>query len=142
MTARLMPAVVGPAPIDPAALDAAVRSAAAGAVVTFAGTVRDHDGGRTVTALVYEAHPDAAAWLDRLLAEWAAAHPDCLAAAAAHRTGALAIGEVAFAASVAAAHRAEAFAGCADLVDRVKAGLPVWKDQAFADGTRQWVNAP
>ena len=66
--------------------------------------------------------------------------PDVIAAAAAHRVGELAIGDLAFAAVVAAPHRREAFAALAWLVDEVKGELPVWKLQVFADGTREWVN--
>ena len=64
------------------------------------------------------------------------------AVAVSHRVGPLAIGDVALAAAVSTAHRAEAFALCARLVDEVKARLPVWKHQIFADGTDEWVNSP
>ncbi|WP_028662745.1 molybdenum cofactor biosynthesis protein MoaE, partial [Saccharomonospora halophila] len=64
------------------------------------------------------------------------------AVAVSHRVGDLTIGDVALACAVAADHRAEAFATCADLVDEVKARLPVWKHQWFADGTDEWVNSP
>jgi molybdopterin synthase catalytic subunit len=132
---------VGPRPIDPSALEAAVRRAAAGSVVAFVGAVRDHDGGRRVTRVDYEAHPAAGRELNRLLAAWLAERPQVQAVAACHRTGALAVGEVAFAVAVATAHRAEGFAACAELVDRVKAGLPAWKRQHFADGSDEWVGS-
>ena len=127
--------------ISEADVAAGVSRAAAGAVVTFAGVVRDHDRGRTVTALHYEGHPDAG----RILAEVVAGaqeRPGVLAAAARHRTGDLAIGDLAFVAAVSAAHRGEAFAACAWLVDEAKARLPIWKHQHFADGTDEWVNSP
>ena len=120
---------------------AAVARPAAGAVVTFAGVVRDHDRGRTVTALHYEGHPDAGRVLNEVVAE-ALERPGVLAAAARHRVGDLAIGDVAFVAAVSAAHRAEAFDACAWLVDEAKARLPIWKHQNFADGTDEWVNSP
>ena len=132
---------VGPDPLDPAGMEALVRDPHAGATVTFTGVVRDTDTGRTVTALTYEAHPDAATHLDHLLRTVAAAPPALSALAAAHRTGRRTIGEVAFVAAVSAPHRREAFAACADLVDAVKHSLPVWKLQEFADGTTEWVNA-
>lgn len=133
--------LVGPEPIVDAEVAAEVSRADAGAVVTFAGVVRDHDRGRAVTALHYEAHPDAG----RILAEVVAGaleRPGVLGAAARHRTGDLAIGDLAFVAAVSAAHRRDAFGACAWLVDEAKARLPIWKHQHFADGTDEWVNSP
>lgn len=133
--------LVGPGLISEADVAAVVLRAAAGAVVTFAGVVRDHDRGRSVTALHYEDHPDAGRILAEVVAE-ALDRPGVLAAAAKHRTGDLAIGDLAFVAAVSAAHRGEAFAACAWLVDEAKARLPVWKHQHFVDGTDEWVNSP
>jgi molybdenum cofactor synthesis domain-containing protein len=133
--------LVGPAPISESEVAAEVSRAAAGAVVTFAGVVRDHDRGRSVTALHYEGHPDAGRILADVLCE-ALARPGVLAASARHRTGDLTIGDLAFVAAVSAAHREQAFAACAWLVDEAKARLPIWKHQHFADGTDEWVNSP
>jgi molybdenum cofactor synthesis domain-containing protein len=119
-----------------------VADQAAGAVVTFGGVVRDHDGGKTVNTLFYEGHPSAADVLARVVSELAGRRPGVRAVAVSHRLGALEIGDVALACAVAAEHRAEAFATCADLVDEVKARLPVWKHQEFADGSDEWVNSP
>ncbi len=133
--------LVGPERISEADVAGEVARDAAGAVVTFAGVVRDHDRGRSVTELHYEGHPDAS----RILAEVVAGtldQPGVLAAAARHRTGDLAIGDLAFVAAVSAAHRREAFAACAWLVDEAKSRLPIWKHQHFADGTDEWVNSP
>jgi molybdopterin synthase catalytic subunit len=113
-----------------------------GAVVSFAGTVRDHDRDRAVTALEYVAHPSAATVLDAVAREVALRHPAAESVRMAHRTGLLGIGEVALFAEVGAAHRAEAFAVCAELVEEVKRVLPIWKRQVFADGTDEWVNSP
>jgi len=128
-------------PLDVATHEAAVSHPAAGAVVSFAGVVRDHDGGRDVVTLHYEAHPSAADVLAEVAAE-IAKEPAVYAVAVSHRIGDLRVGDVALAAAVSTAHRAEAFALCARLVDEVKARLPVWKHQHFADGTDEWVNAP
>jgi len=128
-------------PLDVAAHEAAVSHPAAGAVVSFAGVVRDHDGGRDVVTLHYEAHPSAAAVLAEVAAE-IAKEPAVHAVAVSHRIGDLRVGDVALAAAVSTAHRAEAFELCARLVDEVKARLPVWKHQHFVDGTDEWVNAP
>jgi len=119
-----------------------VTRSAAGAVVTFSGVVRDHDGGRGVQALEYTCHPSASDVITRVAHQVATAHPDVLALAVSHRIGPLAIGDSALACAVAAAHRAAAFAACAALVDEVKLQLPIWKRQEFTDGTEQWVNSP
>jgi molybdopterin synthase catalytic subunit len=136
-----MIASVTEAPLDVAAHERAVADPGAGAVVSFAGVVRDHDHGRGVTLLEYEAHPSAEAVLKEVAAS-IAADPEVRAVAVSHRVGVLQIGEVALAAAVATAHRAAAFAACARLIDEVKARLPVWKRQVFADGTEEWVNCP
>jgi molybdopterin synthase catalytic subunit len=128
-------------PLDPAAHERAVGGPAAGAVVVFQGVVRDHDHGRAVTLLEYEAHPSAEAVLREVAAE-VAADPAVYAVAVSHRIGRLEIGDAALVAAVATAHRAAAFAACARLVDEVKARLPVWKRQVFLDGTEEWVNSP
>jgi molybdopterin synthase catalytic subunit len=130
------------APLDVTDHERAVAEPGAGAVVSFAGVVRDHDHGRTVTLLEYEAHPSAEAVLKEVAAEIAANDPAVRGIAVSHRVGVLQIGDVALAAAVATAHRAAGFAACARLVDEVKARLPVWKRQVFADGTEEWVNCP
>jgi molybdopterin synthase catalytic subunit len=127
-------------PLDVAAHEAAVAHPAAGAVAAFQGVVRDHDDGRGVSALEYEAHPSAPSVLAEVAAE-IAARPEVYAVAVSHRVGLLEVGDVALVAAVSTAHRAAAFAACADLVDEVKARLPVWKRQVFADGTQEWVNS-
>ncbi|MGH3520943.1 MAG: molybdenum cofactor biosynthesis protein MoaE [Haloechinothrix sp.] len=119
-----------------------VADDAAGAVVTFGGVVRDHDSGKSVRSLYYEGHPSAGDVLDGVVSDIVARHPGIRALAVTHRIGALAIGDVALACAVAAAHRQQAFAACADLVDTLKERLPIWKHQVFADGTDEWVNSP
>lgn len=126
-------------PLDVTEHERAVAGPQAGAVVSFVGVVRDHDHGRTVTLLEYEAHPSAEEVLREVAAE-IAADPAVYAVAVSHRVGPLAVGEVALAAAVATAHRAEAFAACARLIDEVKSRIPVWKRQVFSDGTEEWVN--
>jgi molybdopterin synthase catalytic subunit len=128
-------------PLDVRAHEIAVEHRSAGAVVSFAGVVRDHDGGRGVVELEYEGHPSAGEVLAAVAAE-IAADPAVRGLAVSHRVGRLEIGDVALAAAVSTAHRAEAFALCARLVDEVKARLPVWKRQVFTDGEEEWVNCP
>lgn len=132
---------VGEQPLVVAEHEAAVADPRAGAVVSFAGVVRDHDHGRGVVRLEYEGHPSASDVL-RAVAEEIAADPDVIAIAVSHRVGPLEVGDIALAAAVSTAHRAAAFAACARLVDRVKEKLPIWKHQVFADGTDEWVNCP
>jgi molybdopterin synthase catalytic subunit len=141
VTARVLRAAVGDEPLDVAEHAALVDQAAAGAVVTFAGVVRDHDGGRSVRGLEYSAHPSAAAVVEQIAADVAARATGVRAVAVSHRTGRLGIGDVALACAVAADHRREAFETCAELVEEVKRLLPVWKHQAFTDGTDEWVNS-
>ena len=109
-----------------------------GAVVEFSGIVRNHDGGRGVASLSYSAHPSAEQIIAAVAAEIAAKH-DGVRIWVGHRTGPLEIGEAALVAAVASAHRGVAFAACSELVDTVKAKVPIWKEQGFRDGTTEWV---
>jgi molybdopterin synthase catalytic subunit len=129
------------AALDPAEVLAAVDDAGAGGVVSFTGLVRDTDGGRRVTALEYVAHPDAEAALQRVADAVAADFP-VRALAAVHRTGLLEVGDVAVVVAAAAPHRAEAFEAARRLIDDLKATVPIWKRQVFADGAQEWVGSP
>ncbi|MBN9177533.1 MAG: molybdenum cofactor biosynthesis protein MoaE [Microbacterium sp.] len=124
-------------PIDEAAVRDAVGSDADGAVVLFCGVVRDHDGGRSVRALDYRAHPDAERFLADIVAR-VNAQTGCLVAAV-HRVGDLRIGDVALYAAASAGHRAEAFAACELLVEEIKRGVPIWKRQHYDDGVSEWI---
>ena len=126
-------------PIVVGDVETLVADPSAGAVVSFSGDVRDHDHGRTVATLTYEAHPTATAVTTEVANEVAARH-DVVAIAVIHRVGPISIGESALVVAVSSAHRREAFAACADLVDTIKERLPVWKHQVFTDGTDEWVN--
>ncbi|MFJ4005947.1 molybdenum cofactor biosynthesis protein MoaE [Streptomyces sp. NPDC090023] len=118
----------------------AVGDDAAGGTALFVGTVRDHDGGRSVSSLEYSAHPSAEQELRRVAEEIAAEFP-VRALAAVHRTGLLAIGDVAVITAVSCPHRAEAFAACRKLIDTLKHDVPIWKRQIFTDGATEWVGA-
>lgn len=128
-------------PIALAEHEALVAYHAAGAVVGFVGMIRDHDGGRTVVRLDYSAHPFAQRTLEEVVAAVAAESHGVRAIAASHRIGTLEIGDAALVAAVAADHRGAAFDTCARLIDTVKARLPVWKHQFFADGSEEWVGS-
>ncbi|RAM36434.1 molybdenum cofactor biosynthesis protein MoaE [Arthrobacter globiformis] len=148
---EVVTAVLSTEPISVDQAIAAVESETAGAVVSFSGVVRNHDGGKPVDRLSYSAHPTARKVLDdvvaQLVAEQAAAAGADGAMAppvriwVAHRVGPLEIGDPALVCAVAAAHRGQAFAVCSELVDRVKAQVPIWKEQFFSDGTVEWVGA-
>jgi len=138
--AVVLRAAVGEKPLDVAEHAALVEQATAGAVVTFAGVVRDHDGGRPVQGLEYSAHPTARAIVSEVAADVAARAHGVRAIAVSHRVGRLAIGDVALACAVAADHRKEAFETCSELVEEIKRLLPVWKHQSFTDGADEWVN--
>lgn len=114
---------------------------AAGAIVGFVGMIRDHDHGQQVRRLEYSAHPSAEQVMAEVLAEVAEQAVGVRALAASHRIGVLHIGDAALVAAVAADHRREAFEACALLVDTIKARLPVWKHQFFADDTEEWVGS-
>jgi molybdopterin synthase catalytic subunit len=121
------------------ALEALVRRDADGAVVTFAGVVRDHARGRAVTRLVYEAYPSMAQrQLDKIVAGVEAQWPGTRVAVH-HRTGTLEVGDTAVLIAVASTHRAEAFDACRAVIDRIKADVPIWKREIGPDG-EDWVS--
>jgi molybdopterin synthase catalytic subunit len=120
---------------------AAVAGPGAGAIALFAGTVRDNDHDHGVTGLSYSAHPSAEAEL-REVAEAIAEKFPVLGVAVVHRVGDLAVGDLAVVAAVSAPHRAEAFDACRELIDQLKATVPIWKHQRFTDGTDEWVGTP
>ena len=128
-------------PLDVAEVLAAVEDPGVGGVVSFTGLVRDSDGGRAVQKLEYVAHPDALDALHRVAAAVAGDLP-VHGLAAVHRTGLLAVGDVAVVVAASAAHRAEAFEAARRLIDDLKATVPVWKRQVFEDGGQEWVGTP
>jgi molybdopterin synthase catalytic subunit len=120
---------------------AAVADPTAGGLVLFAGVVRDNDSDREVTGLSYSAHPSAEAELRRVAEDIAAKYDDVIGLAAVHRTGDLAIGDLAVVVGVSCGHRAEAFTACHALIDELKASVPIWKHQWFTDGSAEWVGS-
>jgi molybdopterin synthase catalytic subunit len=120
---------------------AAVAGDSVGGIALFVGTVRDHDHDRDVIGLGYTAHPSAEAELRRV-AQAVADKFRILGLAVTHRVGDLAVGDVAVVAAVSAAHRGEAFEACRELINQLKASVPIWKHQRFTDGTDEWVGTP
>ncbi len=120
---------------------AAVADPAAGGIALFAGAVRDSDHDRGVSGLSYSAHPSAVDELRRVAGVIAEKYP-VIGIAAVHRVGDLAIGDLAVVLAVSCPHRGEAFDACRDLIDVLKASVPIWKHQRFDDGTAEWVGTP
>ncbi|MBT2514257.1 molybdenum cofactor biosynthesis protein MoaE [Arthrobacter sp. ISL-30] len=142
---EVVSAVLSAEPISVDQAIAAVESETAGAVVSFSGVVRNHDAGKAVDRLSYSAHPTAHQVMSdvvtRLVNEHSGEASQPVRIWAAHRIGMLEIGDPALVCAVSAAHRGQAFAVCAELVDLIKAEVPIWKEQFFSDGTVEWVGA-
>ena len=124
--------------IDAAAWRRRLDHPRAGGLVVFEGVVRDHHQGRAVRHLDYHGYVPLATRVGEEILAQARQRWDLLAAGGCHRLGHLAIGETAVWIGVAAAHRAEAFAACAWIMDAVKTQVPVWKRETFADGRVEW----
>lgn len=123
--------VDGPLSLD--ALLARVRDPRAGAVVTFSGVTR------AVRSLEYEAYAEMALQQMRAVVSEAIARHGLCAAAAEHRVGTVPLSEASVLVAVSAPHRAEAFAGGREIIDRLKALTPIWKREVEADGSASWV---
>lgn len=126
-------------PIDLASLIAHVSSAEHGGIATFTGAVRNQHAGREVTALSYSSYEsmaehECAAIVHEAERKWP------VRVALEHRLGDLHIGDLAVAVAAASAHREEAFAACQWVIDQVKARVPIWKRETYADGTVAWVD--
>lgn len=128
--------------IDPQALRAAMCADAAGGFVCFEGWVRDHNLERAVQQLVFEADAQLASNEFVKIEAEAREKFDVLEIRCVHRTGVLAIGELAVWIGVTAAHRAPAFDACRYVIDELKSRLPIWKKEQYADGDSGWLNHP
>lgn len=127
-------------PIDGEALRRALQAQAAGGFCCFEGWVRDHHAGRAVLRLDYEAYDVlASSEGERVVAE-ACERYAVVGACCVHRTGTLALGEVAVWVGVAAAHRDAAFAACRYIIDEIKHRVPIWKRETYADGESGWIH--
>jgi molybdopterin synthase catalytic subunit len=134
-------AEISESPLSVDEVIAAVRHPRAGGIATFIGVVRERDHGQGVEALDYTSHPSAAQVL-REVAERLATGRDVIRVAAVHRVGHLEIGDLAVVVAVSAAHRGTAFDVCRELIDTLKATVPIWKHQIFEDGSDEWVGTP
>lgn len=125
--------------IDPTAWAKRTASPSCGGFASFEGWVRDHDHGRQVLHLEYEAYETLCRRLGPSILHEAVRRFGVVRAMAVHRTGRLEIGDVAVWVGVASPHRKEAFQACSWIIDEIKRTLPIWKKEHFRDGTAQWV---
>jgi len=126
--------------LDPRKVEALIADDASGALVTFAGTVRDHARGKTVSALEYEAYPPAAEKMleqigDEIFARWG-----IRTVAIFHRYGLLQVGETSVVIAVSSAHREMAFDACRYAIERIKVLVPIWKREVYEDGA-VWIGS-
>ena len=126
------------AAIEVAPLRASLLATGAGAYASFEGWVRDHNDGRAVAGLAYEAYAslaesEGAAVLAEARAKFAIVEVACV-----HRVGELGLGELAVWVGVSAAHREAAFAACRYVIDEVKARVPIWKRERYVEGEARW----
>lgn len=127
--------------IDTAALLAELADARDGAQVVFLGVVRNHHQGRAVLRIDYEAYePMAQKELGRITAEVAAKY-GLERVIVVHRFGRHEIGDASIAVVIGSPHRGPAFEAAREIMDRVKADVPIWKKEHFSDGTVEWVLA-
>jgi molybdopterin synthase catalytic subunit len=127
-------------PIQTASLRGQLLDARAGAFASFEGWVRDHNQGQSVRGLQYQAYAVLAQAEGEKVIEEALATFDILDARCVHRTGALAIGEMAVWVGVSAGHRDGAFAACRWIIDQTKARVPIWKQEHYGSGADQWLH--
>ena len=124
-------------PLETGALIDSARRDTCGAVASFVGVVRNHDGGESVDAIEYSSHPSSQQILRDIVVEFKD-RPGVHRIVAWHRVGHLEIGEDAMVVAVAAEHRAQAFRAVEAIVEDVKAKLPIWKKQELTDGSHNW----
>jgi molybdopterin synthase catalytic subunit len=125
---------------DVAALRANLLDDRVGAYAGFEGWVRNHNDGRAVTGLRYEAYRALAESEGGRVLDEACARYDILDAHCVHRIGELSIGELAVWVGVTAAHRDGAFAACRFIIDEVKARVPIWKHEQYREGEAGWLH--
>jgi len=127
-------------PIDAAALRRGMTDPACGAMVCFEGWVRDHHAGKPVCALDYQAYAALAESEGQRVLTEACVRFAIVDAVAVHRIGALQLSDVAVWVGVSAGHRDAAFAGCRWIIDEIKARVPIWKREHYADGVSDWLH--
>jgi molybdopterin synthase catalytic subunit len=127
-------------PFDVASLRAELLDARVGAYASFEGWVRDHNDGRAVEGLRYEAYAALAEREGEAILTEAMSRFPLLDARCVHRTGDLALGELAVWVGATSAHRDAAFAACRFIIDEVKARVPIWKHERYLEGGSDWLH--
>jgi molybdopterin synthase catalytic subunit/molybdopterin converting factor small subunit len=125
-------------PVNLTSVVVAVVDERAGAIATFLGTVRAQSRGREVIALEYEAYAEMAEEVMAEISEELRARYDLCKVAITHRLGRVEVGETSVAIAVSAPHRQDALAACADAIEVLKARVPLWKKELYADG-EEWI---
>jgi len=125
-------------PVNVTSVVVAVVDERAGAIATFLGTVRAHSRGRDVVALEYEAYEEMAEEVMAEIADEVQSRYDLCKVAMAHRLGRVEVGETSVAIGISAPHRQDALAACADAIEALKARVPLWKKELYADG-EEWI---
>lgn len=126
-------------PIDTADLQRRVRSDADGAILVFSGVVRNHDAGRAVASLQYEAYETMAAEALRKICEEVRGRFEVGDIAVVHRIGELEVGETSVVIAVGAPHRDAAYQASREIIERLKREVPIWKRERYADGEERWL---
>lgn len=126
--------------LDLAALRSTLLDARAGAYAQFEGRVRDHNDGKAVLGLRYDAYRELALREGALVIQEAEAKFTLLGVACVHRLGELRIGDLAVWVGVSAAHRGAAFDACRFVIDEVKARVPIWKHEIYAELPAAWLH--
>ncbi len=125
--------------IDPASVLARVGADEDGARLLFLGVVRDHNEGRSVGGVHYDAYEEMAVGVLTEIAREAAAVLGTDRIAVVHRVGELSVGDVSVAIAVSSPHRAEAYQASRYVIEEIKKRLPVWKKERYSDGMQEWV---
>lgn len=131
--------VVTTAPIDPCAFLGEIAAASDGAVLLFLGVVRNHNDGRAVEYLDYQAYPPMAESVLREIADEAERRWETGEISVTHRYGRLAIGEVSVAIAIAAPHRGDAYDASRYIIEELKKRVPIWKREGYVDGESEWL---
>ena len=126
--------------LDLPALHGTVEDVTCGGYASFEGWVRDHNDGRRVRRLEYEAYRELAVKEGERIVEEAIRRFGVTRARCVHRVGDLALGDLAVWVGVSSSHRGEAFAACRYIIDEVKHRVPIWKKEHYVAGDSGWVN--
>jgi len=127
--------------IEPSALRKTLLSLSAGAYCSYEGWVRDHNEGKTVTALHYHGYAQLAPAIANTILQEAQQKFSLEGAAIVHRMGPLTTGDIAVWVGVTAHHRGDTFLAARYIIDNVKHRLPIWKKEIYSDGTHAWIES-